>query len=98
MNMTGRKLCVMENTIERCMIISEKDNLDVDDLPQHIRAADTSVSKISESVTMYFTDDNIVPFEKIKEKSIRHCFESLPEVILLKLQENFSLAELLFIV
>lgn len=63
----------MENTIERCMIISEKDNLDVDDLPQHIRAADTSVSADQQSVM--FTDDNIVPFEKIKEKSIRHALK-----------------------
>lgn len=63
----------MENTIERCMIISEKDNLDVDDLPQHIRAADTSAVVDQQSVM--FTDDNIIPFEKIKEKSIRHALK-----------------------
>ncbi len=63
----------MENTIERCMIISEKDNLDIDDLPQHIRAADPSVNTDQQSVM--FTDDNIVPFEKIKEKSIRHALK-----------------------
>jgi len=63
----------MENTIERCMIISEKDSLDVDDLPQHIRAADTSAVLDQQSVM--FTDDNIIPFEKIKEKSIRHALK-----------------------
>lgn len=63
----------MENTIERCMIISEKDSLDVDDLPQHIRAADTSAVVDQQSVM--FTDDNIIPFEKIKEKSIRHALK-----------------------
>jgi len=63
----------MENTIERCLIISEKNQLDVDDLPQHIRAADPSVSADQQSVM--FTDDNIVPFEKIKEKSIRHALK-----------------------
>ncbi|MBK9097624.1 MAG: sigma-54-dependent Fis family transcriptional regulator [bacterium] len=63
----------MENTIERCMIISDKDQLDVDDLPQHIRAADTSAVVDHQSVM--FTDDNIVPFEKIKEKSIRHALK-----------------------
>ncbi len=63
----------MENTIERCMIISEKDTLDLDDLPQHIRAADPSISTDQQSVM--FTDDNIVPFEKIKEKSIRHALK-----------------------
>jgi len=63
----------MENTIERCMIISEKDHLDIDDLPQHIRAADTSVSADQQNVM--FTDYNIIPFEKIKEKSIRHALK-----------------------
>ncbi len=63
----------MENTIERCMIISEKDTLDLDDLPQHIRAADPSIGTDQQSVM--FTDDNIVPFEKIKEKSIRHALK-----------------------
>jgi DNA-binding NtrC family response regulator len=63
----------MENTIERCMIISEKDQLDVDDLPQHIRAADTSA--IVDQQSVMFTDDNIIPFEKIKEKSIRHALK-----------------------
>ena len=63
----------MENTIERCLIISEKNQLDVDDLPQHIRAADPSVS--SDQQNVMFTDDNIVPFEKIKEKSIRHALK-----------------------
>ncbi|MCU0332844.1 MAG: sigma-54 dependent transcriptional regulator [Ignavibacteriaceae bacterium] len=63
----------MENTIERCLIISEKDHLDVDDLPQHIRAADTSASVDQQNVM--FTDYNIIPFEKIKEKSIRHALK-----------------------
>jgi two-component system response regulator AtoC len=63
----------MENTIERCMIITEKDQLDIDDLPQHIRAADTSAVVDQQSVM--FTDDNIIPFEKIKEKSIRHALK-----------------------
>ncbi|MCW8818222.1 MAG: sigma-54 dependent transcriptional regulator, partial [Ignavibacteriaceae bacterium] len=56
----------MENTIERCMIISDRDHLDLDDLPQHIRAADSSIDIDHQSVM--FTDDNIIPFEKIKEK------------------------------
>ena len=63
----------MENTIERCMIISENDHLDIDDLPQHIKAADTSM--IADHQSVMFTDDNIVPFEKIKEKSIRHALK-----------------------
>ena len=63
----------MENTIERCMIISDRDHLDVDDLPAHIRAADNSPNIDNQSVM--FSDDNIIPFEKIKEKSIRHALQ-----------------------
>lgn len=61
----------MENTIERCLIISDKDVIDVDELPQHIRAADKS--GFFDQTGTIFTDDNIVPFEKIKEEAIRHA-------------------------
>jgi DNA-binding NtrC family response regulator len=63
----------MENTIERCIIISDRDALDIDDLPQHIRAADKS-GYIDEPNSI-FTDDNIVPFDKIKEESIKHALK-----------------------
>jgi DNA-binding NtrC family response regulator len=61
----------MENTIERCLIITDKDIIDADELPQHIRAADKT-GFFDQSGTI-FTDDNIVPFEKIKEEAIRHA-------------------------
>jgi len=61
----------MENTIERCLIISDKDIIDIDELPQHIRAADKS--GFFDQPGTIFTDDNIVPFEKIKEEAIRHA-------------------------
>ena len=63
----------MENTIERCLIISDKDVIDVDELPQHIRAADKS--GFFDQPGTIFTDDNIVPFEKIKEEAIRHALK-----------------------
>jgi two-component system response regulator AtoC len=63
----------MENTIERCIIITDKDMLDVDDLPQHIRAADKS-GYIDQPGNI-FTDETIVPFEKIKEEAIRHALK-----------------------
>ncbi|MBT8379496.1 MAG: sigma-54 dependent transcriptional regulator [Ignavibacteria bacterium] len=63
----------MENTIERCLIISDKDVIEVDELPQHIRAADKS--GFFDQPGTIFTDDNIVPFEKIKEEAIRHALK-----------------------
>lgn len=61
----------MENTIERCLIICDKDTIDVDDLPAHIRAAEPVVS--TDYSGSLFSDDNIIPFEKLKEESIRHA-------------------------
>ncbi len=63
----------MENTVERCMIIAEKDIIDVDDLPQHIKASESSDSV--ELNGALFGDDNIIPFEKLKEESIRHALK-----------------------
>ena len=63
----------MENTIERCLIIAEKDVIDVDDLPAHIKASEPSMN--SDSGVSLFSDENIVPFEKLKEESIRHALK-----------------------
>ena len=63
----------MENTIERCLIISDKDIIDVEDMPAHIRASEPSLN--SENNVSLFSDDNIIPFEKLKEESIRHALK-----------------------
>jgi two-component system, NtrC family, response regulator AtoC len=63
----------MENTIERCMIISDKEVIDIDELPQHLRSADRS-GPIDFNGSL-FSDDTIIPFEKIKEESIRHALK-----------------------
>ncbi|HEX9739816.1 MAG TPA: sigma-54 dependent transcriptional regulator [Ignavibacteriaceae bacterium] len=63
----------MENTIERCLIISESEHIGVDDLPAHIKAAESNgVIELNGSL---FSDDTIVPFEKLKEESIRHALK-----------------------
>lgn len=61
----------MENTIERCIIITESDVIDVDDLPAHIKANDDG-SNIDISGP-FFSDDTVVPFEKLKEEAIKHA-------------------------
>lgn len=61
----------MENTIERCLIISDNDVIDVDDLPLHIKNNENDKQvTISEGM---FSSDDIIPFEKLKEESIRHA-------------------------
>ena len=63
----------IENTIERCLIIAERDIIDVEDLPPHIKASQSNGSiDLNGSL---FSDDSIVPFEKLKEESIRHALK-----------------------
>jgi DNA-binding NtrC family response regulator len=61
----------MENTIERCIIIAEGETIDVDDLPIQIRSMENSA--IIEPNGALFSDDTIIPFEKLKEEAIRHA-------------------------
>jgi two-component system response regulator AtoC len=63
----------MENTIERCLILAEGDLIDIEDLPQHLRSADTINS--ADFSGALFSDDTVVPFEKLKEESIRHALK-----------------------
>lgn len=63
----------MENTIERCLIISEGETIDVEDLPPHIRTDDYPVS--FDFAGPLFADDTIIPFEKLKEEAIRHALK-----------------------
>lgn len=63
----------MENTIERCLIISEGDNIDVEDLPPHIRTEDYPAN--FDFAGPLFADDTVIPFEKLKEEAIRHALK-----------------------
>lgn len=63
----------MENTIERCMIIAEGDYIDLDDLPTHLKTDDHFSSFDINSPL--FPSDKIIPFEKVKEESIRHALK-----------------------
>lgn len=63
----------MENTIERCMIIAERDIIDVEDLPTHLRNSESIIA--SDFTGNIFNDDTIIPFEKLKEEAIRHSLK-----------------------
>lgn len=63
----------MENTIERCVILAEKDFVDIEDFPAHIKS--TGHFYVPENAGSLFEDDNVVPFEKLKEEAIRHALK-----------------------
>ena len=61
----------LENTIERCLIITDKDIIDVEDLPAHLRTGENNAGV--EYTGPLFSDETVIPFEKLKEESIRHA-------------------------
>lgn len=63
----------LENTIERCMILAEGNLIDVDVLPLHIK--NMEITTKVESADSVFQDDNIIPFEVIKEEAIKHALK-----------------------
>jgi transcriptional regulator of acetoin/glycerol metabolism len=48
--------------------------IDVEDLPPHIRNAEGKGNY--EYSGSLFSDDNVIPFEKLKEESIRHALKT----------------------
>lgn len=64
----------MENTIERCIIVAEKELIDVEDLPTHIKQTEDKKSHTIPEGGL-FEGDNIIPFEKLKEDAIKHALE-----------------------
>lgn len=60
----------LENLIERSVILTDKDVIDNDVLPDHVVKRDQPMVNISGE---YFSfDAPIIPFEKLKEEAIRH--------------------------
>jgi two-component system response regulator AtoC len=63
----------LENTIERCIILTESDYIDVDAIPQNIRVSESSFSGIKAGEL--FSDDTVIPFEKLKMEAIKHAIK-----------------------
>ncbi len=63
----------MENAIERCVILTENNIIDLDDFPAHIRSTNDELKL--EVSSAFFQDDIIIPFEKIKEEALRHALK-----------------------
>ncbi len=64
----------LENTIERCIILTDTDEIDVDVLPEAI--VSPSLNRNFDKNGALFTDDSpIIPFEKLKEEAIKHALD-----------------------
>lgn len=62
----------LENTIERCIILTESNEIDIDVLPDPIVSQDTTL-QMDKDGTMFAEHSPIIPFEKLKEEAIKHA-------------------------
>ena len=62
----------LENTIERCVILTDKEIIDNEVLPVQIKANEKEIDFSSIKVGV-FDKDEVIPFEKLKEEAIKHA-------------------------
>lgn len=65
----------LENTIERCIILTDKEVVDVDALPPNITAQFGNINHNNNGV-LFGDESPIIPFEKLKEEAIRHALKT----------------------
>ena len=64
----------LENAIERCIILTDSNEIDIDVLPETIVSQD-SAQQIDKDGAMFTEHSPIIPFEKLKEEAIKHALE-----------------------
>jgi len=64
----------LENTIERCIILTDTNEIDIDVLPESIVSQDMT-HQIDKNGAMFTEHSPIIPFEKLKEEAIKHALD-----------------------
>jgi DNA-binding NtrC family response regulator len=64
----------LENTLERCIILTDTDMIDVQNLPPNI-VNSNGISNVKLSGELFGENSPIIPFEKLKEEAIRHAIK-----------------------
>ena len=64
----------LENTIERCIILTDTNEIDVDVLPEAIVSPNLN-KHFDKNGAMFTEDSPIIPFEKMKEEAIKHALD-----------------------
>ena len=64
----------LENTIERCIILTENDEIDLDVLHESIVSHNLN-KQIDKNGAMFTESSPIIPFEKLKEEAIKHALD-----------------------
>lgn len=65
----------LENMLERCIVLAERDIIDLDILPANIASYGGNFNSVPSGV-MFSEDSPIIPFEKLKGEAIRHALKA----------------------
>jgi len=65
----------LENTLERCIILTDTDMIDVQNLPPNMINSN-GTGNVKFSGELFAENSPIIPFEKLKEEAIRHAIKS----------------------
>jgi len=64
----------LENLLERCIILTDSDTIDVDILPQAI-TNQIGLASFTGNGVLFGSESPVIPFEKLKEEAIRHSLK-----------------------
>ncbi|MEN8191581.1 MAG: sigma-54 dependent transcriptional regulator [Bacteroidota bacterium] len=64
----------LENTIERCAILSDKAEIDIDVLPEEILSPIENIT-LDKNQAMFTENSPVIPFETLKKEAIKHALD-----------------------
>ncbi len=65
----------LENLIERCIILSDQNEIDHSILPSHIVKRDSSAALSVNNGPLFGEESAVIPFERLKEEAIKHAIK-----------------------
>lgn len=65
----------LENLIERCIILSDQNEIDHSILPSHIVKRDSSAALRVNNGPLFGEESAVIPFERLKEEAIKHAIK-----------------------
>lgn len=64
----------LENTIERCIILTDKSEIDIDVLPEHLLTPSENIT-LDKNQAMFTENSPVIPFETLKKEAIKHALD-----------------------
>ncbi len=64
----------LENTIERCIILTDEHEIDIDVLPEQLLSPEENLV-LDKNQAMFTENSSVIPFETLKKEAIKHALD-----------------------